>query len=387
MRSTGTYDISTVTSEEVRAFVPSPLPPANPPLQFDDELTALIASAEAAIQRLELAGTMVPSTNWFLYSFVRKEAVISSQIEGTQATLLDLLSFEAEHTTTSNSDDVQEICNTLEAMTFAIEEIAKPKGLPISVRLLNATHKRLMKGVRGQQKAPGQVRRSQNWIGGTRPGNALYVPPPANRVRELLADLERYIHSESDLSPLIRAGLVHVQFESIHPYLDGNGRLGRLLIALLLTHWGLLSKPLLYLSLFFKTHREEYYRCLNAVRTDGDFETWIKYFLEGVATVANEAVHTTKQIFSLVAEDRSRVLAHPSTTLPAVQLFEQLAEHPIINISNVIELLKVTRPTASKAVSALTQAKVLKQISGGQRDRSFGYSAYLDCLRTGTEYA
>jgi Fic family protein len=277
------------------------------------------------------------------------------------------------------------VCNYLDALAYARKQLQSPKGLPLSARLLNETHRRLVRGVRGAEKQPGEVRRSQNWIGGTRPGNAVYVPPPPHEVGRLLGELERYLHAPSELPALLRAGLAHVQFESIHPYLDGNGRIGRLLVALLLEHWHLLSQPLLYLSLFFKQHRAEYYRRLDAVRREGDFEGWLEFFLEGVAVVADEAVATTRSLFALVTVDRGKVLATPGTTVVAARLFELLPEHPIVSIAGVVRLLATTKPTATKAVVALMDAGVLVETTGRRRDRTFGYDAYLDRLRAGTE--
>ncbi|MGC4122045.1 MAG: Fic family protein [Myxococcales bacterium] len=297
--------------------------------------------------------------------------------------MIDLLTFEAEPA--ADSADVQEICNYLDAVHFARQQLSNPQGLPLSVRLLNETHRRLMKGVRGQEKLPGEVRQSQNWIGGTRPGNAVFVPPPPHAVAGLLGELERFIHGASPLAPLARAGLVHVQFETIHPYLDGNGRLGRLLIALLLEHWKLLTQPLLYLSSFFKQHRGEYYRRLGAVRSDGDFEGWLAFFFEGVTSVANEAVSTTRDLFAMVATDREKVLATKSSSLMAARLFELLPEHPIVTISGVGTLLKTTKPTATKAVTALVDAGVLVERPGQGRARAFAYGAYLERLAAGTE--
>lgn len=385
-RLTGRYERSRVAGEEVRAFLPSPLPPRDPPLALEGDLAALHRRAEIAIGRLELAAAMVPSVDWFLYSFVRKEAVISSQIEGTQATLMDLLGFEADGRDESRATpDLQEVCNYLEALAHARQQMADPAGLPLSVRLLNEAHRRLMKGARGADKRPGVIRRSQNWIGGTRPGNAAYVPPPPHAVAELLGQLETWLHAASDLPPLVRAGLAHVQFEAIHPYLDGNGRIGRLLVTLLLEHWGLLSRPLLYLSLFFKEHRAEYYRRLDAVRAEGDFESWLAYFLEGVAVVADEAVDATRTLFTLIAADRARVLAAPTTSVMAARLFELLPEHPIVTVATALDLLRTTRPTATKAVTALVDAGVLVEVTGRRRDRTFRYEAYLRLLRAGTE--
>jgi Fic family protein len=385
-RITGRYERSSAGGEEVKAFIPESLPPHDPPLLIEGALADLLGRAETALGRLELAGAMVPSVSWFLYSFVRKEAVISSQIEGTQATLMDLLAFEAAGKIESaETADVQGVCNYLEAVTNARKQLQSLKGLPLSVRLLNETHRRLMKGVRGAERRPGEIRHSQNWIGGTRPGNAAYVPPPPHAVGELLGQLEKFIHNENSLPPLVRAGLVHVQFETIHPYLDGNGRIGRLLIALLLENWNLLSQPLLYLSLFFKQHRAEYYRRLDAVRTEGDFEGWLAFFVEGVAVIANGAVATTRDLFALVTADRAKVLAAPTTSVMAARLFELLPEHPIVTIGSAKDLLDTTKPTVTKAVSALVDAGVLVETTGRRRDRTFGYAAYLDRLAAGTE--
>jgi Fic family protein len=257
-RIVGTYEKTSTAGETVNAFVPAPLPPNNPPLIMDAALSALLQRAEAAIGRLKLTGTMVPSLDWLLYSFVRKEAVVSSQIEGTQATLVDLLMYEAAgKADTVDDEDVRQVCNYVDALSYARKQMHSKNGLPLSMRLLNEAHRRLMKNVSGGNKDPGEIRRSQNWIGGTRPGNAVFVPPPPHLLSKLLGSLEKYIHADDSLPPLVRAGLLHAQFETIHPYLDGNGRIGRLLITLLLEHWYLLDTPLLYLSLYFKRHRAE----------------------------------------------------------------------------------------------------------------------------------
>jgi Fic family protein len=390
-RITGRIERAIVGGEEVAAFVPHPLPPSEPRVELTPALHARVAVAEQALVRLELAGEMVPSVDGFVYAFVRKEAVLSSQIEGTQATLVDLLSFEAQETAGAGvtpSDDVEEVCNYLEALTYARNELASPQGLPLSMRFLNGVHARLMRGVRGAEKSPGEVRRTQNWIGGTRPGNALFVPPPPHALGEALAAFERYIHTtDESLPPLVRAGLLHVQFETIHPYLDGNGRIGRLLVMLLLEHWKVLTKPLLYLSLFFKRHRDEYDRRLTAVRVDGDWEGWLEFFLEGVATIADEAVASARELFALVSLDRARVLAYAGTSLGAVRLFEALPRRPIVSVNAAMTILATTKPTASRAIEILVEAGVLVEMTGKKRDRAFVYAAYLERLRVGTELA
>lgn len=350
-------------------------------------LVERVAAAEQSLIRLELAGAMVPSLDRLIYAFVRKEAVLSSQIEGTQATLMDLLNHEAGPKTSSTppNADVEEVCNYLDALTYARQQLSDSGGLPLSMRLLNNTHRILLRGTRGANKLPGEIRQSQNWIGGSRPGNASFVPPPPNLLPGLLSDLERFVHANGSLPAVARAGLLHGQFESIHPYLDGNGRIGRLLVTLLLEHWGQLSRPLLYLSLFFKRHRREYYRRLDAVRVQGDWEGWLDFFLDGVATIADEAVDTAQALFALVAADRARLLRQPGVTLLAVQLFERLPGRPIVSAPWVVEALSTSKPTAGRAIEALVGAGVLVETTGKKRDRSYAYQAYLDRLRAGTE--
>jgi Fic family protein len=384
-RETGRYESTSAGGEEVRAFAPHPLPPADPPIVIEGELADGVRVAEQALLRLELAGEMVPSLDWFIYAFVRKEAVLSSQIEGTQATLLDLLNYEVEHDAPRPDPDVEEVCNYLDALVFAREHLADPSGLPLSMRLLNEMHRLLLRGVRGEDRQPGEVRRSQNWIGGSRPGTAVFVPAPPTALSELLSAFEGYIHADDALPPVVRAGLLHVQFETIHPYLDGNGRIGRLLVTLLLEHWGLLTRPLLYLSLFFMRHRQEYYRRLDAVRVDGDWEGWLDFFLDGVATIADEAVDTSRELFALVTADRQRVIHHTGVNLLAVQLFEGLPRQPIITAPWVVEALATTKPTAGRAIEALEAAGVLVETTGKKRDRVYAYQAYLDRLRVGTD--
>lgn len=385
-RRTGTYSATTVAGEKVRAFIPHPLPPGRPELRIDGDLARLHTEAMAAIGRLDVAGAMVPSPDWFLYGFVRKEAVVSSQIEGTQATLEDVAIFEVTRQS-ERPADVEEVCNYVEALSYARTELARPKGLPLSVRLLCAVHKRLMKGVRGEEKRPGTIRKSQNWIGGTRPGNARFVPPPGEAVPEALAALEKWIHGDDLLLPLVKAGLAHVQFETIHPFLDGNGRIGRLLIALLVEHWKLLPSPLLYVSLGFKRHRREYYERLDAVRTSGDWEGWTAFFLECVRESADDGVETARSLFSLVGRDRGRLSKRKETTVTALRLFELLPNHPIVTLPTAMELLETTQPTAGKAVDALCKAGVLREITGKRRDRVYAYQAYLDVLGKDTGFA
>lgn len=383
-RMVGETRRSTVAGEAVAAFIPSPLPPADPPLALDT-LRDVLSRAQYALSRLDLAGEMVPSLDWFIYAFVRKEAVVSSQIEGTEATLDDLLTFEATSEGTKPGADVEEVCNYLDALAWARRELARPKGLPLSMRLVHGVHRKLMRGVRGASKQPGEVRRSQNWVGGTRPSNAAYVPPPPDEVPRLLGDLERYIHADDSVPSLVRAGLVHVQFESIHPYLDGNGRVGRLLIALLLEHWKLLHAPLLYLSLHFKRRRPDYYRLLNEVRRTGDWEGWSRFFLEGVAEIAEESATTARDLYRLVARDRERVVTAKGSSLTAVRLLELLPRRPVVTIPGVVKMLETTKPTATKTIELLEKLGIVGEMTGRKRDRTYQYTRYLERLRAGTE--
>jgi Fic family protein len=383
-RSTGSYRVSVLADETVRAFVPAPLPPAEPPLHLEGQLDTACTRAMTAIARLEVAANLVPSMQWFLYGFVRKEAVLTSQIEGTEATLQDVLEFEATQRT-DRADDVAEVCNYVEALDYARREIAKSKGLPLSTRLLCQAHRRLMKGSggrRGGDKKPGVIRTSQNWVGGTRPGNARFVPPPADAVPAALAQLDRWIHGRDPLPPLVKAGLAHVQFETIHPFLDGNGRIGRLLITLLLEHWGVMRSPILYLSHSFKRHQREYYDRLSAVRTDGDWEGWTRFYLSCVEQAAEDGVSVAQRIHALTSKDRGRLMSHRSATVAAIQLLDLLPSNPMVTVPKATRLLGGTAPTARKAVELLEGIGVLRETSGRKRDRVYAYHAYLQALTT-----
>ncbi|MEX0777169.1 MAG: Fic family protein [Phycisphaeraceae bacterium] len=383
-RKTGQYRVTRAGEETVRAFMPFPLPPAAPPLRLDADTAKALTEAMAAIDKLAVAADMVPSADWFLYGFVRKEALITSQIEGTQATLQDVLAFEAGEKA-DRPDDVREVCNYLDALAYARSELARPKGLPLATRLLCEAHKRLMKGERGAAKQPGQVRHSQNWIGGTRPGNARFVPPPPDEVPAALSALEKWIHAADPLPPLIRASVAHVQFETIHPFLDGNGRIGRLLITLLVEHWGLLKAPLLYLSVAFKRHRPEYYERLGSVRTQGDWEGWTRFFLACVAEAADDGVASAQRLFALTSRNRLALSAHPAATVPAIRLLELLPANPMVTLPLAIRLLRVSKPTAIKALDALQQAGILGETTGKKRDRVYAYHGYLQVLTQDTE--
>lgn len=378
-RTTGTYAISTTLGESVQAFVPHPLPPAKPALA-PEAYTDLNHQAELALARLSGVSGLVPSVDWLLYSAIRKEALLTSQIEGIQATLTDLFDQEAGFTI-RNTDDVEEVTNYLRAFRLVRDNLRAPNGLPISVRLLCEAHRVLLDGVRGAGKQPGELRRSQNWIGGTRPGNAAFVPPPADRVTDLLGDLERFIHDEGGtLPPLVRIALAHAQFETIHPFLDGNGRIGRLLIGALLEHWGLLPEPLMYLSGYLKQHQAEYYRRLSIIRSEGDWEAWVAFFLEGVATAANDAERSIIAIASLIAADRRRLLEAPKAGPASYRLFELLPMMPRFTIERVRQKLETTFPTATAAVKVLEDLSIVTEMTGQKKNRSYSYQPYIELL-------
>lgn len=380
MRSTGTFLTSTTLGEPVQAFVPHPLPPAKPPLA-DESFAAANHAAEIALARLAGVAGLVPSVDWLLYSAIRKEALLTSQIEGTQATLTDLFDDEAGFAV-SNTDDVEEVTNYLRAFRLVQGNLRDPAGLPISVRLLCDAHRLLLSGVRGTGKQPGELRRSQNWIGGTRPGNAVFVPPPAERVAELLGDMEQFIHQPHDsLPPLVKIALVHAQFETIHPFLDGNGRIGRLLIAALLEHWALLPEPLMYLSGYLKEHQADYYRHLATVRTQGDWEGWVGFFLHGVETAASEAERGIVAIATLIATDRRRLLDAPKAGPASYRLFELLPMMPRFTVERVRQQLGTSFPTANAAVQMLCELGIVTELTGQKKNRSYSYQPYIELMK------
>jgi Fic family protein len=360
----------------VRAFVPHPLPPTGPPLALPD-FVDLVRQAELALARLAGVSGLVPSVDWLLYSAIRKEALLTSQIEGTQATLTDLFDDEAG-LKVGNIDDVEEVTNYLRAFRWVQAQLRDPKGLPISVRLLRDAHRLLLDGARGAGRQSGKLRRSQNWIGGTRPGNAVFVPPPPEHVAGLLADLERFVHAaESDIPPLVKVALIHAQFETIHPFLDGNGRL---LIAALFEHWGLLSEPLLCLSGYLKKHQAEYYRRLSAIRTEGDWEAWVTFFLDGVAAAAAEAEKGIIDVASLITADRRQLLQSSKAGPASYRLFEMLPMMPRFTVDHVRQRLDTTFPTANAAVKVLEDLGIVTEMTGKKKHRNYSYRAYVELL-------
>jgi Fic family protein len=340
--------------------------------------------ANRAVGRLDGLATLLPDTPLFLYAYIRKEAVLSSQIEGTQSTLSDLLLYESKETPGVPLDDAEEVSTYVAAMNHGLNRVRG--GFPLSSRLMREVHKILLSTGRGSNKAPGEFRVSQNWIGGARPGLARYVPPPPGKVPECMGALEKYLHDDPEKSPLlVKAALSHVQFETIHPFLDGNGRLGRLLITLLLCVESALSQPLLYLSLYFKTHRERYYELLQRVRTHGDWEAWLEFFLEGVLQTSEQAVAAARRIMDLFKADRARIEALGRPAVTAERVHRLLCEKIIVSISTITRALRVTKPTAAAAIGHLQRLGIVREMTGRKRRKLYVYQHYLTILDEGTE--
>ncbi len=384
MKPTGTYVTTSTAGESVRAFIPHPLPP-DPPVRLTDQDHDLIEKANRALGRLDGVATLLPDVSLFLYFYVRKEAVLSSQIEGTQSSFSDLLMHEEKLAPGVPLEDVQEVSNYVAALNHGLKRL-REDNFPLSLRLVREAHQVLLAQGRGSDKRPGEFRRSQNWLGGTRPGNARFVPPPPERVAACMNDLEKFLHDQPQRTPvLLKAALAHVQFETIHPFLDGNGRLGRLLITLILCAEGALIQPLLYLSLFFKQHRQEYYDRLDAVRVKGDWLGWLRFFLEGVQQTAQQATDTAGLILRLFDEDRRKVEGLGRKAGSAQRVLDQLRRHPITTIPNAVAQLHLTAPTIRSAIQSLETLGIVREITGKQRDRIYLYDQYVRILDQGTE--
>ncbi|MBI4729229.1 MAG: Fic family protein [Acidobacteria bacterium] len=380
---TGRYEVTVAGSESVRTFVPAPLPP-EPPVDFEGGLHQALETAVLALGRLDGVSTLLPDTSLLLYTYVRKEAVLSSQIEGTQSSLSDLLLFEMEEAPGVPLDDVVEVSNYVAALDHGLRRLRE--GFPLSNRLIREIHAVLLSRGRGSDKAPGEFRRSQNWIGGTRPGNAYFVPPPQTAVQDCMAALERFLHAADDGLPLLaRAGLAHVQFETIHPFLDGNGRVGRLLITFLLCHAGVLREPLLYLSLHFKQHRRTYYDLLDRVRREGDWETWLAFFLDGVRVTADGAAATARRLTTMFQDDRRRIEPMGRRAGSALRVHEALKSRPILSLAITSERTGLSFPAASSAMDLLVELGIARELTGRRRNRLFVYDRYLAILSEGTE--
>ena len=383
--STGEEVLTVAGGETVRAFVPAPLSPG-PPLEFTPARQRLLERATLALGRLDSIGLLLPEPDIFRYAYVRREAVLSSQIEGTQSSLSDLLLFELDAAPGVPIDDVVEVSNYVSALDHGMQRLAQ--GLPLCNRLLREMHAVLLARGRGSDKAPGAFRRSQNWIGGSRPGNALFVPPTPDRVEACMGELERFLHARDQPYPaLVKAALAHVQFETIHPFLDGNGRIGRLLISFLLHHDGLLTQPILYLSLHFKQHRASYYELLDRVRREGEWERWLDFFLEGVEQTAADAVDTAKRLVELFEADETRIQQLGRRAGTVLRCFNVLRRRPVQGIRDVEKASGLSYPAAAKAIAELEAMGILRELMGKQRNRVYAYDRYLAILNEGAETA
>ena len=359
-----------------KAFIPTPLPP-DPPIAWDEGLQQSLSRADMALGRLDGIATILPNPDLFVAMYVRKEAVLSSQIEGTRATLLDIFDYE---TTGEMAKDVDEVVNYVRAMNRGLERL---RTLPLSLRLIREIHEELLKGVRGEHRTPGEFRTSQNWIGppGSTINNALFIPPPPHEMSAAMGDLERFIHKGDNLPALVKNALIHAQFETIHPFLDGNGRVGRLLIAFILTHDDILKRPLLYLSYHFRRNRQEYYDRLNNIRNKGDWEGWLKFFLTGVYEVSKQAAETAQKIIALQERDRARVFHSPN----GLKLVDHLFLNPLVTIHEIRRLTGISHATAGRLTKQLIELGILDEITGYARNQKFIYKEYFNILEEGVE--
>ncbi|MBI5447171.1 MAG: Fic family protein [Gammaproteobacteria bacterium] len=377
----GKYIRSSVTGEAYSAYVPKSLPPT-PSIEME-KIYPLLDQANIALGRLDGLSIILPDPSLYLYMYIRKEAVLSSQIEGTQSSLSDLLLFENEETAGVPNKDVVEVSNYVAAMEHGLKRIQG--GFPLSLRLIREMYEVLLNKGRGSSKQPGEFRRSQNWIGGTRPGNAKFVPPPPEKLMDLLGELEKFLHDETvKLPTLVKAALAHHQFETLHPFLDGNGRLGRLLITFILCVDGIMSQPLLYLSLYFKTHRQAYYDHLQLVRETGDWEEWLQFFLKGVIETANQAVSTAQAILNLFTEDRKKIEAIGKPSASTLIVHHYLERHPTTDSKKIVENCHLSLPTAIKSLNHLIKLGAVTEITGKARNKIYVYQKYLNILSEGT---
>lgn len=379
----GRYVTISTVGERAQAFVPAPLPP-RPPIEWTPTLRNKFDQALLALGRLDSVSMLLPDTSLFLYMYVRKEAVLSSMIEGTQSSLSDLLLFELDQAPGVPLDDVREVSNYVAALDHGLHLLRE--GLPLSLRLIREMHGVLLAKGRGSRLTPGEFRRSQNWIGGTRPGNAAFVPPLAEEVLDCMSRLELFLHDQPEPTPvLLKAALAHVQFETIHPFLDGNGRLGRLLITLLLCDQQVLREPMLYLSLYFKTHRQYYYELLNNVRLNGDWEAWLDFFAEAVIITATQAVETAQQLLALSDQDRDKIGGLGRVAPSVLQIHRVLMEHPIATSGWLVEKTGLTPATVNKALAHMEQLGIVRELTAQKRNRLFSYTDYVEIMSRGTE--
>ena len=379
----GQYVAISTVGEKAQAFVPAPLPP-KPSIEWTPDLRSKFDRAHFALGQLDSISTFLPDVPLFLYMYVRKEAVLSSMIEGTQSSLSDLLLFELEMEPGVPLDDVREVSNYVVALDYGLKRLAD--GFPLSLRLIKEMHSVLLSKGRGSNQAPGEFRRTQNWIGGTRPGNAVFVPPPADRVLECMGQLELFLHDQPETTPaLLNAALAHVQFETIHPFLDGNGRLGRLLITLLLCEQKMLREPMLYLSLYFKTHRQYYYDLLNETRLSGNWEAWLDFFAEAVIVTATQAVDTARQLIDLANEDRDRISGLGRAASSTLRVHRAMMGRPITASGWLVKKTGITPATVNKCLGHLERLGIVRELTSRKRNRVFSYAGYLEIMNQGTE--
>lgn len=379
----GHYVTISTVGEKAQAFVPAPLPPS-PPIEWTPALRTKFDQALLALGRLDSVSVLLPDTGLFLYMYVRKEAVLSSMIEGTQSSFSDLLLFELDQEPGVPLDDVREVSQYVRALDHGLRLLEE--GLPLSLRLLKEIHGVLLSNGRGSDKTPGDFRRSQNWIGGTRPGNAAFVPPPDEEVLACMGKLEMFLHDQPESTPvLLKAALTHLQFETIHPFLDGNGRLGRLLITLLLCEQKVLRQPMLYLSLYFKTHRQYYYELLNTVRLTGDWEAWLDFFADAVIVTATQAVETAQQLLDLSNTDRDKIIGLGRAASSTLKIHRVLMEHPMATSGWLVEKTGITPATVNKALRHLVQIGIVRELTDQKRNRLYSYAGYVEIMSRGTE--
>ncbi len=379
----GAYFTTSTGGENVRAFIPPPLPPT-PPLDITPELHDLLEKANRGLGRLDGVARLFSDPALFLYMYVRKEALLSSQIEGTQSSFSDLLLYENKEAPGVPIDDVEEVSNYVAAMNHGLKRL--DGGFPLSLRLIREIHKILLSSGRGSAKMPGEFRNSQNWIGGSRPGNASFIPPPPHQVQECMGALEKFLHDDPIKTPLlVKAALAHVQFETIHPFLDGNGRVGRLLITLLMCAEGALVQPLLYLSLYFKQHRDAYYDLLQRVRREGAWEAWLHFFLSGIIDTTEQATRTAQRILELFRADRARVEKLGRAASSALRLHHAFQERVIFSIPRAAKRLALSQPTVTAAIRHLAKLGIVREMTGRRRSKMYAYHAYLKILGEGTE--
>ena len=378
----GTWLNRSSGGDNYKTFIPDPLPP-NPPIQLDPALNSLMEKTLVSLGRLDSITVLLPETTIFLYTYIRKEAVLSAQIEGTQSSLSDLLLYELDGAPGVPLDDVRESFNYVSAMDHGLKRLNE--GFPLSLRLIREIHGILLSKGRGSENHPGEFRETQNWIGGTRPGNAYYVPPPPEHVMKCMGDLEMFLHDQPGRMPiLVKAALAHLQFESIHPFLDGNGRVGRLLITLLLCIEGVLAQPMLYLSLYFKTHRDMYYALLQKVRTDGVWEEWLEFFFTAVKETAEQAIITANNLLKLADTDRLEIQKNGRAAGSALRIHRVLLQRPILSISKACELTGLMPNTVKSAMDQLIKTGLVREITGKKRNRMYAYSKYIGLLNEGT---